>query len=72
MNDKLNKRRVELNDTFDQIVKKLQELETQKNELVGNANAIKGAIALVDELLAANPAVDEKAACECKVVPISQ
>lgn len=71
MNDKLNKRRVELNDTFDQIVKKLQELETQKNELVGNANAIKGAVALVDELLAAD-ASEPKQECECKVVPISQ
>lgn len=68
-NDKLVEKRASLEEAFKQTVSQLQEVENKKNELIANANAIKGAIAVIDDLLAEDTATK---ADKCPVVPINQ
>lgn len=72
MNNKLTERRASLVEEFNKAASQLQELENKKVEIIANANAIKGAIMLIDELMAPQPDVVDKMETECQVVPISQ
>lgn len=72
MNNKLTERRASLVEEFNKAASQLQELENKKVEIIANANAIKGAIMLIDELMAPQPDVVDKTETECQVVPISQ
>lgn len=64
MNDKLTTKRASLVETFNQTAAKIQELENEKNNLIANANAVKGAIMVIDELLTEEAATpDETNTC---------
>lgn len=73
MNNKLTERRASLVEEFNKAASQLQELEARKTDIIGNANAIKGAIMLIDELLAPQPDDAKTEDLEqCPVVPINQ
>lgn len=72
MNDKLTTKRASLVESFNQIATEVQELENKKANLIANANAVKGAIMVIDELLAPAPDAEQNTQCPEQPATTSQ